>query len=394
MSIILYLFKFHLVTVYFFIKLIHRQRRQVFFLSRQFDDISLNYQMVIDELEKQNIKYKCICKKVDSSINDSVRTQGNYSNKKTLFKKIFSNLKSAILYYFSLYKQMRYTAQSRVIIVDGYNLPVSLLKHKEGTKVIQMWHALGAIKQFGYQAMGSKDGVPTNVARILKMHANYDYILSGSVGMNAFFAEAFNTPIEKVLAIGTPTVDYMKIRDPKTEKKIYKKYPSMKKKINVLYSPTFRNDKRDNTKELVKYIDFNKCNLIITQHPKVDNVIDDERVICVNRNEFSTFDILKVSDYVITDYSALMVDAAIADKKILLYVYDYEKYKEDNGLNIELLKEFPNLTSKSAKKLTSIINNDNYNMKEYLKFKEKYTTNIDISSTAAIIDLIKRCLDE
>ena len=73
----------------FFIKLITRQKKQVVFLSRQYNDISLNYAGVIDLLEEEGITYKCVCKKVLSSINDSVRTQGNYSNGQTFFKKIF-----------------------------------------------------------------------------------------------------------------------------------------------------------------------------------------------------------------------------------------------------------------------------------------------------------------
>jgi CDP-ribitol ribitolphosphotransferase len=394
MTIILYLFKFHLVIIYFFIKLIFRQKKQVFFLSRQFDNISLNYQMVIDELEKKNIKYKCICKKVDNSINDSVRTHGNYSNTNSFIKKITKNINSSFSYYFSLYRQMKAISQSKVIIVDGYNLPVSMLKHKKNTKVIQMWHALGAIKQFGYQAIGKKDGINPKIAKILKMHANYDYILSGSTEMNKFFSEAFNTNIDKVLAIGTPTVDYLKQKNPKIEKEIFKKYPIMKKKINVLYSPTFRNDKTNNLQELIDNFDFNKCNLIITFHPKVDNVSLDNRVICVDRKEFDTFDILKTCDYVITDYSALMIDSAIVNKKILLYVYDYEKYKEENGLNIELLKDFKNITSKDAKELVNIIINNKYDMKEYKKFQKMYTPSIKGRCTDEVTNIIMRCLNE
>lgn len=392
MQIILYLIKFHLISVYFFIKLIFKQKKQVLFLSRQFDNLSLNYQMIIDELKKNNINYKYVCKKVDTSINDSIRTNGNYSSTKLLIKNFFYNIKGSLLYYFSLYKQMRLISQSKVIIVDGYNLPLCLLKHKKETKVIQLWHALGAIKKFGYQSIGKKDGVSRVVAKILKMHANYDYIISGSSGMNKYFSEAFNTNIEKVLPIGTPTVDYLKIANKDIQKKIYIKYPIMKDKINVLYSPTFRNNNGYNLTELVEYFDFNKYNLIITFHPKVNNIISDNRIICIDNNEFSTFDILKVCDYVITDYSALMIDAVIAQKKILLYVYDYEEYSIDNGLNIDLLKDFPNLTKKSAKEIIDIIVNNKYDFDELEKFREKYTPNIKESSTIKIVELIKRCL--
>ena len=125
----------------------------------------------------------------------------------------------------------------------------------------------------------------------------------------------------------------------------------LKEKVNVLYSPTFRNDNRNGFEELIKYFDFENYNLVITFHPKVADFKNDERVIKINPSEISTYDIVKICDYVITDYSSLMIDALIANKKILLYVYDYDKYKKENGLNIDLINEFPNITKKNAKEI-------------------------------------------
>lgn len=394
MKVILYLAKIYFYFIYFFIKLFTKRKKQVFLLSRQFNSPSINYQYIIDELEKEHIQYKVKCKKVDASINDSVRTQGSYSNTSNFLKKSLNNLSETIGYFIDLHKQMIDIATSKVIIVDGYNLPVSLLNHKKGTKIIQQWHALGAIKKFGYQSIGKTDGINPEVARILKMHNRYDYVISGSTGMNKFFAEAFNVDENKVMPIGTPIVDFLKKSNPKIKKTLYKKYPELKEKINVLYSPTFRNNKNYNFKELIDSTDFSKVNLIITNHFKVEETIKDERVISINSKEFSTFDVLKICDYVITDYSALMIDAAIINKKILLYVYDYEEYDKNNGVNLKLLEEFPEISSKKASDLMNLINKDKYDLKTLDKFKKIYTPQTKKSSTELNIDLIKRCLDE
>lgn len=393
MYFILYIFKFHLIFIYYFIKFFTIQKKQVFFLSRQSNDIPLNYKILMTELDGKNIKYRYICKKVDSGINDSIRTYGNHSNIKILFIKFFKNIKNVFGYYFSLYNQMYLIAKSKVIIVDGYNLPVSLLKHKKGTKIIQMWHALGAIKKFGYQAIGKKDGVPIRFSKILKMHANYDYILSGSKAMNKYFAEAFNTPVENVLAIGTPSVDYIRNMDKGIAEKLKKEFPILKKKKNVLYSPTFRNDKTNNIGELISSFDFEKYNLIVTNHPKIEDDSYDRRIVYISKEKFDVFDIFTISDYVITDYSALMIDAALINKKVLLYVYDYEKYSLDNGINIELLKEWPTLAYKDAKKINNILSNDEYDSKEYERFVKMYTPNID-NSTKAVMNLIENSLND
>lgn len=346
--------------------------------------------MVMDVLKKEHIPYQYLVKKINANINDSLRTQGNYSNTSKFMKSILANLKSAWKYYVSLFKQMRLIATSKVVITDGYNLPVCLLKHKKGTKVIQMWHALGAVKQFGYQVLGNKDGVSPKVAKILKMHHNYDYVLSGVEAMNPYFSAAFNVPQEKVLAIGTPTIDYLLQDDLKVKKAIFDKYPKLRKKINVLYSPTFRNDKRDGFKELIANFDFTKFNLIVTFHAKVNDVVNDNRIIKIKRSDFSTYDVLKICDYVITDYSALLLDTLVVKKKILFYVYDYDEYRTENGLNVELLKDYPSLTKKSAQDLVMTLKKP-YDNKAYQKLCALYRPTVT-DSTKKICKLVKECL--
>lgn len=381
---LLFIFKWHLKSIYFLIKLFTNQENRVFLLSRQFDEIPLNYEMIIEKLETNDIDVKVICKKVGKGLNAIIR---NEKNKTSLFKELLN----AFEYYFNLYKQMIFIATSKVVIVDGYNITVSVLKHKKNTLVIQLWHALGAIKKFGYQTIGYPDGLNPNVAKVLCMHKNYDYVISGSKAMNKYFAEAFNVPEEKVIEIGTPTIDYLLKDNIEFRNTIFKEYPQLKDKINILYSPTFRSDGRDNTEEVIKNIDTNKYNLIITFHPK-NNVIKNDNVICIDRKQFSTLDVLRITDYVITDYSALAMDACVLNKKILLYVYDYDKYREENGINIDLFEELSNCVSKDIKDLIAIIDNKEYNLERYKVFRNKYISNLNGDSTEKIINLIKESL--
>jgi len=383
---LLLVFKYHLKVIYVFIKLFSKARSQVFFLSRQSDDLPLNYRLLIEGLTKQNIEVRVICKKVTDGINALVRNEKKQ-------KRILIEIRNGINYYLSIYKQMWYSATSKVIIVDGYNVAVSLLKHRRGTKIIQLWHALGAIKKFGYQTIGYPDGLDPQIAKILCMHANYDLVISGSKAMNKYFAEAFNVDPEKVVAIGTPMVDYLLNKDESITQKIYQKYPIMKKKINVLYSPTFRDDGRDNTLEVINSFDYRKINLIITSHPKNQEISPQKNVIIIKRNEFSTFDILKTVDYVITDYSALAMDACVLNKKLLFYVYDWEEYCKDNGLNIDLFKELPGLVSKEIKDLIEIIIINSYNEEAYQRFRKKFISNLEGNSTNLILEIIKEYLD-
>lgn len=50
---------------------------------------------------------------------------------------------------------------------------------------------------------------------------------------------------------------------------------------------------------------------------------------------------MKVCDGIITDYSAASLRASLLDKPVYLYLYDYENYQADQGLNIDLWAELP-----------------------------------------------------
>lgn len=389
MKIILTLMKIYLKIVYSIIKLFTKKKNQVFFISRQTNKPSLNYQMLIDYIKEKDksIKIKLSCGRVAEGLNKLI-----HSNKKNILKQLpalFKELWGCFKYFLLLHKQMYYMATSKVVITDGYNLIISCLKHKKNTCIIQMWHALAAIKMFGYQSIGRADGMNPKTAKILNMHANYDYVLSGSDAMNKPFSEAFNTDIEKVLSIGTPYIDYL-LNLKVNKKELLKEYPELLKKPIILYSPTFRRNGRDAIKDVIDSVDTEKYNLVVTLHEldaaKAENNKKDG-VLVNPKIDYPS--LLKIADYVITDYSALMIEAAILKTNILLYVYDYEQYDEENGLNINLFEELPGYTSKDIKDLIKVIDKKSYNKKVLLNFREKFITNLTKDSTEKIYKLIK-----
>ena len=93
LTVALYIFKIYLKVVYFFIKLFTKQKKQVFFLSRQYNYISFNYKEIIKSLE--------------SDINESLRDKNQSSALIKVIMKMKKEAKSMIEYFISLHKQMR-----------------------------------------------------------------------------------------------------------------------------------------------------------------------------------------------------------------------------------------------------------------------------------------------
>ena len=97
---------------------------------------------------------------------------------------------------------------------------------------------------------------------------------------------------------------------------------------------------------------------------------------------------LSIADYIITDYSAISIEASILEKPLYFYLYDLDEYQKTTGLNIDLKKEMPGCCFKNAKDLIKAIEKDNYDIENVKKFKTKYIDNLDGTSTEKLVKYI------
>lgn len=229
----------------------------------------------------------------------------------------------------------------------------------------------------------------------MKMHKNYSHVIAPSEVTANFYSEAFGIEKEKLVINGLPRLDYI-LRGTPNDKKIkefYKKYPKFKNKNKktILYVPTFRKGS-DGVKEAQKLIDrvnFAKYNLIIKLHPLDKN--SKAYKYMVNKR-YNTYDLLKIADYIITDYSAVAFEASILNKPIYFYVYDIENYKKTRGLNVDLFKEMESSTSKDIKEIMKSIEKNKYNYQELRKFRNKYMEENYCNTTIKLVDFIFKYL--
>ena len=249
---------------------------------------------------------------------------------------------------------------------------------------------LGAIKEFGYQTLGKKGGREKQLSLSMNMHKNYDAIISGSEAMTVYFAKAFNYDESCFLNYGLPRIDYLLKEKNRLKKNIYKKYPDLKKKQVVMYAPTFRTDNTSSLSKLIDDFNFDKYNLILKSHP--NQIINTDLDKVYKCSEFSALDLISVCDYVITDYSVIAIEAAVLDVKLFYYVYDYDKYREDNGLNIDLFEDMPGCVFRDAKELIKALEKHPYNKKALVDYKNKYLPKELGKSTKLIVKwILDRC---
>lgn len=128
-----------------------------------------------------------------------------------------------------------------------------------------------------------------------------------------------------------------------------------------------------------------KYNLIIRMHPLDQTEVDDEYIVS---NKYSTFDLIKFADYIITDYSAIAFEISTLNKPLFFYVYDIDKYKRKRGTNVDLQMEMKNSTRKDINEIIKMIENDTYDYDELARFREKYVETIDTNNSKRIKDYV------
>lgn len=370
MSILIWLFKFHLRVIYFFLKLLPTNQKKIVLITRQSNTKSLDFILIEEEVAKNYPDYKVV----------------------SITKKLDKNLLSAISYYFNMYKQMYHLATSKTCLVDTYVIPVSILKHKKNLLIIQLNHGIGNIKKFAYQTLDKESGKGIKMAKLMNMHCNYDYVISTSEETSKFYAEAYNMDISKMINAGPPKIDYILNISSKKEE-VLNKYPDIKSKPVILYVSTFRTYEDDYLDKLIENLPLDKYNVIMhlhpviySLHPELDEKINIEGIY--RCKDIPTVDLLSVADYAITDFSSFIFESAILEIPTYLYVPDYDKYVEKNGLNVDLLKELPDYAFKDAKEMFKNIEKNKYDKKVLRSFREKYVANCEGNSTATLVKIL------
>ena len=291
-------------------------KNKVTIISRQADEPTLDIKLLNE----------CLCKYGMETV--------------VLTKTLKKSLSGMISYCLHLIEQMYHIATSKVVVLDGYCILVSILPKKEGQKVIQMWHALGAIKKFGWQNTENPDGHGKDFSEAMNMHKNYDYVVTPSSVTGEFFAEAFRADKSTLIYQGLPRIDFLRTEDAAAREKIEKTYPVIKSKINVLYAPTFRKNAALELEKLISEFDFSSFNLIIKKHflDKGDYSWAEKAGAIVD-SQYSSMEWLRICEKVVTDYSALAFEAAVIEKELYIYQPDVTNYEHNVGLNVDLSQE-------------------------------------------------------
>ncbi|MGN1124111.1 MAG: CDP-glycerol glycerophosphotransferase family protein [Eubacterium sp.] len=351
------------------------QPNKITFLSNRSDRLTGNIKAVFHEMTKlENVDITVLCKK-----------GGVRDNLPNLFK------------FFKLY------ATSRVVFVDDYYHFLSYIKKKDDVKLVQLWHACGAFKTFGFSRLGRDSYLRQSSPN----HRQYDYVIVSSQDVIPYYAEGFGVAMEKVIALGSPRCDALENESYKKyfKKRFYKEHPELEGKKIMMFAPTFRGGGMGNCHYPAEKFEADKIlealgdewALIIKMHPYLNERPSyskkyESRVLDLTSG-YDINDILIVTDLLITDYSSVIFEASILGIPMLFFSFDLNEYSRDRDFYCNFSSFVPGKIVLSTDELINAVKNNDFNQELVEPFKQRFFGNTTGHATDNVVNFTKELLN-
>lgn len=284
------------------------------------------------------------------------------------------------------------------ILIEDYQPMVNNREYEEGTEVIQLWHANGAFKTFGYSRLGK----PASPKIDSPNHRIYTKAITSSKHIIPYYAEAFSIDENKIVATGVPKTDifFNKEYQKKTKEKVSTIFPKIKYADKVIvFGPTFRGGgpktayypmQKIDYKALAQYCrDVNaivlfKMHFLVINELKIPDEYSDVLIDATEYREIN--DLLFVADLLITDYSSTIYEASLLNIPMIFYAFDLEEYIASRDFYDEFTSFVPGKITTSFNDLMSALKQDDYEYEKVEEFKKLNFEYLDGGASDRVID--------
>lgn len=290
---------------------------------------------------------------------------------------------------------------AKLIICDNYYAFLGGLIKLPSTKIVQIWHADGAIKKFGWQDPTTEQRSSSDKKRFQKVYDHFDEYIVASKAMGQVFVNSYHEDFDKIQLLGYPRSDQYLSQDwqQKARERIYRSAPELKNRRVILYAPTYRahqDFKLPKGLGSALVADPNAV-VVIKLHPVLR-----DREVSMRRignpkikfyHELETSDLLAVADTLVTDYSSVAFDFSLLPnaKSMIFFMFDIDSYKKDPGIQDDFLDWLPVEPVYKVEQLRKQIAESK--AVNFEKFNQRWNTYNDGHATARVIDRYVKFLE-
>lgn len=281
------------------------------------------------------------------------------------------------------------------IWIDNSRKSVYVTK-RTGQYYIQTWHGDPMLKKIEKDAEGVLS--PDYVAQAKQDSKLADLVLANSdFGINFFKTSFWYTG--EVYKSGSPRLDILYTQDSQVRFNIRSKLHIPKTRKILLYAPTFRANHDISCYSLDYFMLYDtltkiyKCEwtILVRLHP---NMLSEE-IASLNLPNYTwlidvskyddMYELLCISNILITDYSSTMFEAASAKIPVFLFATDLPLYMNDRGTYFEY-KGLPFPIAETFAELISLIKT--FNMEQYLSQTDDFCKSLGVVRTGHSSELV------
>lgn len=283
-------------------------------------------------------------------------------------------------------------ATAGYILLNDNFLPLAYMNLSKKTKLVQLWHGVGAWKRFGLTSEEDE----TVRAIVRKGNQQLTHVFVSSQSVVPCYQDAFGVSKDKIYVTGIPVTDFYFDQEKQEQAKarVYKKYPEIKGKKVILYTPTFRDDKeadrnlfqRFPARELLQELG-NDWVILLRLHPQVHQNLKLSEAGCYDATKYADVkDLYVVADVLINDYSSTVVEYALLHKPIYQYAYDLDRFSR--GFYWDYVEYAPGPIAYNWKELVDYLKEGTIDEERWNRFVALQYGQPDGQATKRAVDII------
>jgi len=293
------------------------------------------------------------------------------------------------------------------VFVNESNSALGAFTMRKDTKLIQIWHACGAFKKWGYSVADKSFGDDKKNLEMYSGHRNYHLVPVSGAEVCWAYEEAFGlqgrSDIIRPMGVSRTDVFFSEDKKAQAYESFYKWAEQLediqvKKRKVIVYAPTFRGDIRGakspdrlDVRLLAQLRE--EYVVLVKQHPFVQETFcipEECRGFCVEmKKELSMEELLMVADILVTDYSSVVFEYALMNRPVFFFAYDLEDYYDERGFYYPYEEFVPGPIVRTTEELLHHIRYiEQYDWKRLEQFRDRYMSGCDGHSTERILDYV------
>jgi CDP-ribitol ribitolphosphotransferase len=293
-------------------------------------------------------------------------------------------------------------ARARVVVVDDYFFPLYVVRLRPGTSVIQVWHAAGAFKKFGYSVLDKAFGADESLVAAVNIHSNYTLGLVSAQAIARHYAEAFGQPETLFTGrIGLPRTDLF--GDPAqraaAEARVRAAIPLPEGRKVLLYAPTFRGSSIGKAKdpglldvEVLRERLGDSWVVLIKAHPFVRNALEVpaglEGFAMLAPQDADLNELMLVGDVLVSDYSSAIYEFSLLGRPIVFLAPDEGEYEDERGFYWDFRRHAPGPICQTSAEVADHLASGELDLQRVRRFAAASFDVVDGRATQRLVDRV------